>query len=403
MTRTADVVVIGGGIVGLALARALLQRQPGLRLILLEKEPGVARHQTAHNSGVIHTGVYYRPGSLKAKLCVSGAREMLEYCRHHDLPHAVPGKVIVATQEGELAGLREIQRRAGLNGVEGVSWLEAGELAQLEPHVRGLAALHVPGAAITDYGAVAESYAAEIAAQGGEVVTDAAVNRLGRSGGEAWVQWPARQLSASLVVNCAGLYADRMARLAGCEEARGMRVLPFRGEYYDLAPAAAALVHGLVYPVPDPRFPFLGVHFTPRVGGGVEAGPSAVLAWRREGYRRSDFHWADASAMLGYKGFWWMVGRYWQKGLGELYRSASKPAYLRALQQLLPTLREHDLTPGGSGVRAQVVLPNGKLLDDFCVLRDGPFLHVMNVPSPAATASLQIGRHLAQQILDGQP
>ncbi|MGH9518018.1 MAG: L-2-hydroxyglutarate oxidase, partial [Terriglobales bacterium] len=353
-----------------------------------------------HNSGVIHTGVYYKPGSLKAQLCVPGAREMLEYCRRHALPHAVPGKVIVATKESELPGLREIQRRGEANGVEGLNWLEAEELRKIEPHVRGLAALHVPTAAITDYAAVAASYAAEIAAQGGEVVTGAKVEKLWRKDAAARVQWRGGRVSAALVINCAGLHADRLARQADCVATAKLRILPFRGEYYCLAPAAAALVRGLVYPVPDTRFPFLGVHFTPRVGGGVEAGPSAVLAWSREGYGRLGFNARDTIDAIAYRGFVAMVARYWQKGLGEQYRSLSKHAYLSALRVLLPELRHEDLLRGGSGVRAQVVLPNGRLMDDFCVLRDGPFMHVINVPSPAATASLQIGKYLARQVLD---
>lgn len=399
MNGTRDVIVIGGGIVGLATARALLQQQPGLRLTVLEKETGLARHQTGHNSGVIHSGVYYAPGSLKARLCVPGAREMLEYCRRRDLPHRVPGKVIVATRESELPGLREIQRRGEANGVEGLSWLESADLAKLETHVRGIAALHVPSAAITDYGAVAGGYAAEIEAQGGEVVNGAKVEELGREAGTGWVRWRNGRLSAALVLNCAGLHADRLARQAGCEAAHDLRILPFRGEYYCLSPAAARLVRGLVYPVPDPRFPFLGVHFTPRVGGGVEAGPSAVLAWSREGYGRFAFSARDTVEAISYRGLVAMAARYWRKGLGEQFRSLSKRAYLGALRVLLPELRDQDLLRGGSGVRAQVVLPNGRFLDDFCVLRDGAFMHVINVPSPAATASLRIGQYLADQAI----
>lgn len=365
---------------------------------MLEKEDRVAAHQTGHNSGVVHTGVYYRPGSLKAQLCVAGAREMIAYCRERGLPLAVPGKVIVAREERERPGLEAIRRRGEQNGVEGLRWLSADELREREPGVRGVAALLVPTAAIVDYAAVARSYAAEIGAAGGDLRLDARVRGFGREGGAVVVETSQGGLRARQVVNCAGLYADRIAALAGSRTARReFAVLPFRGEYYELAPAVAARVRGLIYPVPDPRFPFLGVHFTPRVAGGVEAGPSAVLAWQREGYRRTQWSGRDLAAMLGYAGFWMMAARYWRKGVGEQWRCWNRGAYLRALRGLMPGLGDGDLRPGGAGVRAQVVLRNGKLLDDFHMLREGPFLHVINVPSPAATASLRIGEYLADQ------
>ncbi len=395
-----DVAVVGGGIVGLGLARAVLARQPGLKLVVLEKEPAVAAHQTGHNSGVVHTGVYYRPGSMKARLCVTGARRMIAYCRERNLPIAMPGKVIVARNEAESAGLREIERRGRENGVEGLRRLDRAALAELEPHVAGVEALHVPTAAIVDYAAVARSYAAEIAAVGGEVRTGTAVRGFAPDGPAVVVETTAGTVRARQVANCAGLYADRIAALASGHWPAEVRVLPFRGEYYVLAPRAAGWLRGLVYPVPDPRFPFLGVHFTPRVGGGVEAGPNAVLAWRREGYRRWDADLAELGAMLGYGGFWAMAARYWRKGLGEQWRSLSRGAFVRALQGLLPELRPEEALPGGSGVRAQLVLRNGKLMDDFCVRRDGRFLHVLNVPSPAATASLAIGDELAARLAE---
>jgi L-2-hydroxyglutarate oxidase LhgO len=397
-TRIEDCTVIGGGIVGLALARALLRRRPGLRLSVLEKADRVAAHQTGHNSGVVHTGVYYRPGSLKARLCVAGAREMIAYCRERGLPLAVPGKVIVAAQEAERDGLEAIHRRGEQNGVEGLRQMDAGELREREPAVRGVAALLVPTAAIVDYAAVARSYAAEIEAAGGTVRLNCAAGGFGQDGAAVVVETSRGAVKAKQVVNCAGLYADRIAILAGSRAARHeFAVFPFRGEYYELQAAAAARVRGLIYPVPDPRFPFLGVHFTPRVHGGVEAGPSAVLAWRREGYRRTDWDAREMATMLGYAGFWAMAARYWRKGLGEQWRSWNRAAYLRALRGLMPDLSDADLAPGGAGVRAQVVLRNGKLLDDFHVLREGPFLHVINVPSPAATASLRIAEYLADQ------
>jgi len=395
-----DVAVVGGGIVGLSTARAALRRYPRLRLAVLEKEAGVAAHQTGHNSGVIHTGVYYRPGSLKARLCVGGAREMLAYCRELGLPQRQLGKVIVAAHAGEIPRLREVHRRGEANGVEGLRWLDPSGLRELEPAVHGLAALHVPTAAIADYAAVARSYAADIAARGGEVRLAAPVSGFTLSADTVEVHAGAASLRARQVVNCAGLFADRVARMAG-SRVRGVRVLPFRGEYYSLAPRAAARIHGLVYPVPDPRFPFLGVHFTPRVTGEVEAGPSAVLAWKREGYGRLDWNIRDAAGMFAYPGFWAMAARYWRKGIGEQYRSLWRSAYIRALQVLLPELQPADVLPGGSGVRAQVVERNGRLMDDFCVWREGRFLHVLNVPSPAATASLPIGRYLAAKLPEG--
>lgn len=390
-----EVVIIGAGIIGLALGRELLRRSPGLRLAVVEKEPSVATQQTGHNSGVIHSGVYYRPGSLKARLCVAGARAMVTYCRERGLTLKIPGKVIVAATEAELPRLREVERRGRENGVGGLRWLGTAELAAIEPHVRGCAALHVPVTGIVDYAEVARSYAAEITAQGGKVHLASAVHGFARDGAAVVVKTARSELRARQVVNCGGLFADRIAFLAGSAAARhDFRILPFRGEYYSLRPPAAALLHGLVYPVPDPRFPFLGVHFTPRVYGGVEAGPSAVLAWKRDGYHRNDFSVSDIAAMAAYPGFWAMAFRYWRKGLGEQYRSLHRAAYIRSLRVLLPELRDTDVGPGGAGVRAQVVLRNGKLLDDFHVLREGAFTHVINVPSPAATASLAIAAYL---------
>ena len=384
-----DLLIIGGGIVGLGLARAVLETRPDLKLLLLEKEGTLAAHQSGHNSGVIHTGVYYKPGSLKARLCVPGARAMLAYCRERGLPVQQLGKVIVAVRESEVPDLREVQRRGEANGVEGLRWLDASALRDIEPSVRGVAALHVPTAAITDYAAVARSYADDIQRSGGEIRLGAEVVGFQSRPDGVVVATRHGDFTAAQVVNCAGLQADRVAAMArGVRALREMRVLPFRGEYYALGPNAQKLVRGLVYPVPDPRFPFLGVHFTPRVHGGVEAGPSAVLHWSRE-----------SASMLAYRGFWAMSSRYWQKGLGEQLRSWSRAAYLGALRRLLPQLTDADLLPGGFGVRAQIVLPDGKLLDDFSILRESRFLHVLNVPSPAATASLLIARHLAARLL----
>jgi L-2-hydroxyglutarate oxidase LhgO len=391
-----NVVVVGGGIVGLAVALDLTRRFPRLRLLLLEKEDRVGRHQSGHNSGVIHSGVYYKPGSLKAKLCVSGAAAMVEFCREHGIPHQICGKVIVATQAEEFPGLEELRRRGEANGLTGLRLVGASELREIEPHTSGLRALVVPSTAITDYAAVCDKYAEIVAAGGGTVLTSHAVLGLKRRADEIVVETNRGAFSATAVVNCAGLFSDRIARLAGDDPQ--VMIVPFRGEYYDLIPERSSLVRALIYPVPDPRFPFLGVHFTRRVNGRVDAGPNAVLALRREGYRRRDLSLPDLASSLAFPGFWRMAAKHWRSGLDEFHRSFSKPAFVLALQRLLPEVLERDLIPGGSGVRAQALRSDGALVDDFQFVPSGKMLHVLNVPSPAATASIPIGRYIADMV-----
>ena len=395
-SSTCDIAVIGAGVVGLSFAMQALDEYPDLRVLILEKENGVARHQTGHNSGVIHSGVYYKPGSLKARLCVEGAREMVEFCARHAIAHEVCGKLIVATTAEEAARLDDLRARGEANGLAGLRLLGPEEMREIEPHVGGVRALAVPSTGITDYALVTEKYAELVAARGGELKTQAAVLGFRNSSGEVAIPTRAGDFSARYVVNCAGLFSDRVARRAGCDP--GLMIVPFRGEYYDLAPARAELVRGLIYPVPDPDYPFLGVHFTRRIHGTIDAGPNAVLAFQREGYRRTDFELSDAMETLGYRGFQAMARRQWRHGLAEFRRSFSKREFVRSCQRLVPEVREEDMTPGGSGVRAQALGPDGNLVDDFRFVAQGRFLHVLNVPSPAATASLPIGREILKMV-----
>jgi L-2-hydroxyglutarate oxidase len=365
-----------------------------LRLLLIEKEDRVARHQSGHNSGVIHSGVYYKPGSLKARLCVTGAAAMVEFCREHGIAHDVCGKVIVATHADELPRLEELRKRGEANGLTGLRTIGPEELKDIEPHAAGLKALVVPATGITDYAAVCEKYAELISAGGGTVLTSAAVTGIRRTANEIVVETARGAFSTDSLINCAGLFSDRISRMAGDEP--GVMIVPFRGEYYDLIPERALLVRALIYPVPDPRFPFLGVHFTRRITGKVDAGPNAVLALAREGYRHRDINVRDLASSLAFSGFWRMARQHWRNGLGEWHRSLSKPAFVRALQRLLPEVGENDLVPGGSGVRAQALKPDGALVDDFQFVPSGKVLHVLNVPSPAATASLAIGKAIVE-------
>jgi (S)-2-hydroxyglutarate dehydrogenase len=390
-----DVVIVGGGIVGLAVALEITKRFPRLRLVLLEKEDGVGQHQSGHNSGVIHSGVYYQPGSLKARMCVEGAQAMVRFCREHGLPHEICGKVIVATQPEEFPRLEELRRRGESNGLTGLRLIGGDELQDIEPHGGGLRALVVPATGVTDYTAVCKKYAELIREQGGTILTSTAVTGLRDLAHEVVVETRGQEFSTRHLINCAGLFSDRIARMAGGNSPGGnsdVIIVPFRGEYYNLIPQRASLVRALIYPVPDPRFPFLGVHFTRRINGTVDAGPNAVLAFRREGYRRSDFSLYDMASALAFPGFWRMAGKQWRSGLDEFHRSFSKAAFVQTLQRLLPALRAEDIVPGGSGVRAQALRRDGTLVDDFQFVPAGRMLHVLNVPSPAATASLVIGR-----------
>ena len=394
-----DVLIIGGGVVGLAVALEITRQFPRRRLLLIEKEDQVARHQSGHNSGVIHSGVYYKPGSLKARLCVAGAAAMVEFCQTHGIPHTVCGKVIVATRDDELSRLEDLRKRGEANGLTGLRLVGPDELKEIEPHASGLQALVVPSTGTTDYAVVCQRYAELITANGGKVLTGTSATAIRRSESEIVVETSSGAFAASALINCAGLYSDRIARMAGDDP--GIKIIPFRGEYYDLVAERGSLVRALIYPVPDPRFPFLGVHFTRRIGGKVDAGPNAVFALAREGYRHSDINAGDLLDSVTYGGFWRMAGKYWRNGVGEWHRSLSKAAFVRALQRLLPEVKESDLVPGGSGVRAQALKPDGALVDDFQFVPSGKVLHVLNVPSPAATASLMIGKTIVDTAAAG--
>jgi len=394
MSPPADVVIIGGGIVGLATALAILESAPGTRLVLLEKEADVGRHQTGNNSGVIHSGLYYKPGSAKARTCVDGYGRMLEFCRKHSITHSICGKIVVATAEEELPRLAELLRRGHENGVPGIQAIGPEEIREIEPHAAGLRGLHVPGTGIVDYAAVARKYAELIRAAGGSIQTGTRAAGLRRMpDGSAVIVTNRGDFPTRTWINCGGLFCDRVARLSGTNPE--MKIVPFRGEYYKLKPEREGLVKGLIYPVPDPRFPFLGVHFTRMAGGGVEAGPNAILALKREGYTKMSISLRDSIDTLTYPGFWRMALKYWKTGCGEIYRSMSKAAFVTALQRLLPELNCADLQAGGAGVRAQGLLPDGSLVDDFRIVQDQRAIHVLNAPSPAATASLAIGAHIA--------
>jgi L-2-hydroxyglutarate oxidase LhgO len=395
---TYDLAVIGAGLVGLASARETLRRHPRLRLAVLEKEPGVARHQSGHNSGVIHSGIYYQPGSLKARLCVAGAREMYSYCAQKGLPVERSGKLIVAADASELPRLEALQERGIRNGVEGLDLIGPDAMHEVEPHCAGVKALWSPNTGITDYSAVARSYADDVRELGGEIRCEHRVERIEERADMVVVHTPAGEVEARSLLACAGLHSDRVARLT-----RGSplpKIVPFRGDYWMVRPERRHLVRNLIYPVPDPAFPFLGVHFTRRiVDGAVWLGPNAVLAFAREGYRRRDVKLRDLSESLAYRGFRRLAGRYWRMGAAEMWGDLSKRAFLRACRRYVPELTAEDLIPGPSGVRAQALGPDGQLVDDFVVESQGRrILHVRNAPSPAATSSLAIGRLVADSV-----
>jgi L-2-hydroxyglutarate oxidase len=394
VTEAYDIIVIGGGIVGLSVAREVTRQFPRLRLALVEKEARVGTHQTGHNSGVIHSGVYYKPGSMKARMCVEGAAAMVEFCREHGVPFKICGKVIVATSEEERPRLQDLLARGQANGVAGLRMLGPEELREIEPHATGVAALHVPGTGVTDFAKVCEKYAELVAAQGGTVRTSAEVIAIGQNGQETVVETSGGDFSVRWVINCAGLFSDRISRMAG--ERPEVRIVPFRGEYYDLVPARASLVRALIYPVPDPRFPFLGVHFTRRIHGNVDAGPNAIFAFKREGYRSGDFSLRDTMESLVFPGFWRVAAKHWRMGKDEAQRSVSKGSFVAGLQRLVPEVQGEDLVPGGSGVRAQAIHRSGALVDDFQFSQSDRMLHLYNVPSPAATASIAVGRAVVE-------
>ena len=397
-----DVGVIGAGILGLAAGLTLLERHPDLRVVVLEKEHDIARQQTGHNSGVIHSGIYYAPGSLKAGFCVRGREALLRFCGEHGVRTRRIGKLIVATRTTQLARLSALEERGRANGVRDLCWLSGEELADLEPATRGVAALFAPGTAIVDFREVAAAMLTEFRALGGRLVLGAAVESVRRPRGGGLVLETARAtVRTSRVLNCAGLHADRIACLLG--ERPALRILPFRGEYFTLRADAARRIRHLVYPVPDPSLPFLGVHLTPTMAGIVKAGPNAVLATQREGYRRSDFSARDTWETLSFPGFWGLARRHWRTALAELHRSLSKEAFAREARELMPSLESDDLDQRLAGVRAQAVDLQGRLLDDFRVVRSVDAVHVLNAPSPAATSALAIARHLVDSFADWLP
>lgn len=388
--------IIGGGLVGLATAWQLLRSGRVPSLTLLEKETRVGAHQSTHNSGVLHAGLYYKPGSLKARLAVQGIREMTVYCREKNIPHEICGKVVVAVDESEVPRLRELEARGKANGLTGLCWLDRNGLRAIEPHAAGVAALHVPEEGIVDYAAVCVALREDIEAMGGHIVTGAKVTEL-HEAGEGWTATTAAgEFTGDFLINCAGLHSDRVCKLAGLDPED--RIVPFRGEYYKLRPEAVHLVRHLIYPVPDPKFPFLGVHFTRLIGGGIEAGPNAVLAFAREAYRKTQWNARDLAEVLFFPGLWKFLARHPRMAWDEGLRSLSKKLFCQSLQRLVPDLREEDLAPGGAGVRAQAISPDGELVQDFRLVRGSRALHVVNAPSPAATASLAIGREVIARL-----
>lgn len=388
-----DIIIVGGGIVGLATAVQLTAQQPQPRVLVIEKENEIARHQTGNNSGVIHSGLYYKPGSLKARNCIHGYELLLRFCDKHEIPYELCGKVIVATEQHELPALENLYVRGGQNGLSNLKKLTAGELLEYEPHVAGLAGIFVPQTGIVDYRLVARKYADVIQQRGAELRLGEKVLDLQVRNGQVTVVTQKQSYHSKLFINCAGLYSDKIAQLS--HPSLDVRIIPFRGEYYKLKKEKEYLVKNLIYPVPDPNFPFLGVHFTRMARGGVEAGPNAVFAFRREGYQKSDFNWSEFSEALAWPGFRKVIGKYWRTGLGEIHRSYSKAAFTKALQKLLPEIQETDLVEGGAGVRAQACDRHGGLVDDFLILEDSHVINVCNAPSPAATSSLSIGETVA--------
>lgn len=391
----ADVAILGGGIIGLATAYRFSQRFPGQRIIVLEKENELCFHQTGHNSGVIHSGIYYKPGSLKAINCREGKKALEEFCEREGLPYEICGKVIVAVDETELPTLQRIYERGQANGVQ-CEVIDRDRLVELEPHTAGIKAIHVPESGIVDFKAVGQRLAEHIRRAEGTILTGARVTGIQRRHDRVLLESTAGTVEADYAVNCTGLHSDRMTELSGGHV--DAKIVPFRGEYYKLKPAAQHLCRNLIYPVPDPQFPFLGVHFTRMIQGGVECGPNAVLAFAREGYRKSDVNCRDLAESLSYPGFIRMATRYWKTGLGEMWRSLSKPAFVKALQRLVPEIQAEHLESIPAGVRAQAVTRDGKLVDDFLIQETDRVVNVCNAPSPAATASLNIGNLIVDKL-----
>jgi L-2-hydroxyglutarate oxidase len=383
-----EVIIIGGGIVGMATARAVLMQQPGAKVLVLEKESMLCAHQTGRNSGVIHSGIYYKPGSYKARLCTAGREAMYAFCEEHGIAHERCGKVIVATEQAELPQLEKLRLRGLENGLD-VQALNEQQLREHEPHMAGIAGLWVKSTGIVDYKAVVAKLADLVNQKGGEVLLGARVCKV--SAGR--VETQNAVFEAKRIINCAGLHSDRIARMAGTDP--GAQIVPFRGEYYQLSPEKAHLVKGLIYPVPDPQFPFLGVHCTKMIDGSVHLGPNAVLAFAREGYFKTTVNLRDIAETLTFGGFWKLAARHWRSGFQEILRSLSRAEFVRSLQRLVPEITEADVIPCAAGVRAQALLDDGSLVDDFLIRQEAGIIHVLNAPSPAATASLEIGKHIA--------
>jgi len=398
-----DLIIIGGGIVGLATAYTLLRSRPGLKLLLLEKESQIGRHQTGNNSGVIHSGLYYQPGSLKAQNCIEGYHKLLKFCDEHEIAYEVCGKIVVATEKDQLALLKSLYERGQLNGLRGLKPIPAEALSEYEPHVAGLEGLWVPQTGIINYMDVANTLARLIEEMGGEILLEEKVvdikarARATATAGTTIVVTEQETYETDLVISCAGLYSDQVTKFT--EPNLDIRIIPFRGEYYKLKPEKEYLVKNLIYPVPDPNFPFLGVHFTRMKTGGVEAGPNAVLAMAKEGYKKTDINPSELINTLRWPGFQKIAFKYLGKGLGEMYRSFSKQAFTKALQKLIPEITQNDLIPGGAGVRAQASSRDGGLLDDFYIVENKSGIHVCNAPSPAATSSLAIGKTISDRAL----
>jgi (S)-2-hydroxyglutarate dehydrogenase len=388
--------VIGGGLVGLATAYRLLERFPGARLHLVEKELQVGQHQSTHNSGVLHAGLYYKPGSTKALMAVRGIRQMVDFCRAEDIAHEICGKLVVATSSEQVPILEELLRRGAANSLEGLRLLTPPEMRRIEPHVAGVAAIHVPGEGIVDYAQVCRRLAIRVQERGGQVMTGVKAGNLRRTSGQWVLDAPRGEFAGDYLVNCAGLHCDRVARLAG--ETPPVRIIPFRGEYHKLSSVAQGLIRNLIYPVPDPKFPFLGVHFTRLIHGGFEAGPNAVLAFAREGYSLGHINLRDLVESLSYPGLWRFLWKHPEMVRAELGQSIRKGLFCRSLQRLVPEVQPQHLEKGGAGVRAQAMSPKGDLVQDFSLARGEDALHVLNAPSPAATASLAIGEHIASMI-----
>lgn len=387
-----DIAIIGGGIIGLSTAMAL-SKQTSASIVVLEAEGKLAYHQTGNNSGVIHSGIYYKPGSLKAENCVRGREALYKFCEEYNILHEQCGKIIVATDPGELPALENLEKRGDSNGLHGIKRLSADEIREYEPAATGIAGLYVPQTGIVDYVAVVNQYAKIVKENGGEIHTNTRVTGFNKVGESFVLNTNQGEVVCKALVNCGGLQSDRIARMCGVDP--GLQIVPFRGEYFNVAEEKHGLVKNLIYPVPDPRFPFLGVHFTRRVTGGIEAGPNAVLAFKREGYRMTSISVRDMLTYATYSGFWRMAGKYWKIAYGEFHRSLSKKAFLDALRKLVPDLQLTDLTRGGSGVRAQALAPDGSMVDDFRIVEAKNMVHVLNAPSPAATASIAIGETIA--------